>query len=560
MRRWRLPRPLSAAAARELSPFGPLFSQVLYNRGLGTLGEARAFLAADERLLSDPLLMPDAPLAVDRVLGAVAANELIAVFADFDADGVTSAVLLSEGIRRLGGRATPYIPQRQSEGYGLNAPALERLRAEGATLVVTADCGVTGVGEVEVARELGLDVIVTDHHSPLPALPRALAVVDPKRSDSSYVFKELAGVGVVFRLLQAIFEAAGLEASAADDMLDLVALGTVADVVPLVSENRYLVKRGLALLNEARRPGVRELMAQAGLQPGHVGTEDIVFKLAPRLNAAGRLDQAQVSYDLLSSSGGERARKLAARAESWNRERQRLTAAAYEHARATVDAGEDDVLLFAADESYHPGVVGIVAGRLTDELYRPAVVACIGPDGCRGSARSIPEFDITAALQECAPLLTRFGGHARAAGFQAPAGNVPELEQRLRALAREQIGGLDLARELAIDAEVGLDSLGWDAYAQLQTLGPHGEGNPAPAFLSRRVRVQEARLVGGGGEHVRLKLHDGALTWPAIGFELGPRFREVDSHVDVVYRLGVDNWNRERLLELEVVDFAPAGS
>lgn len=531
---------------------------LLYNRGITDPAQAEAFLAADERLLCDPLLLPDMDKAVARVYRALLSGETIAIYGDFDADGITATTLLTQGLSSLGARTIPYIPHRIEEGYGLTDAALDGLYREGVTLVITVDCGISAAAEVERAQGMGLDIVITDHHTVPATMPQAIATVDPKRADSAYPFPELAGVGVAFKLFQALLKSMGRE-EGLDELLDLVALGTVTDMCPLLGENRYLVKQGLELLNSSQRPGIRELARCAGLPLGSIDSEAISWVLGPRLNAMGRLDHAMISYDLLSTSSQEEAQRLASLLERRNAQRHRLTDDVLAKARQRLMAmGTTSPLLMVGEGDYSSGVVGIVASRLADEFYRPTVVFERGDDWSRGSARSIPEFNIIAALTQCSDLFAQFGGHPMAAGFTAPTANIAPLQRCLSEIAASQLKGLDLRPLIPIDIELSLHSLGGKTFTMMQRLAPFGCANPLPTFLSRGVKVVECRCVGSAGEHLRLKLRQDDVTWDGIGFRLGNLVAEVSHRLDIVYNVGVDRWRGEETLQLNILDFAPA--
>ena len=572
-RRWQISPPISAdslaqrlrhkslsqahgeGVSTEQSDISPLLIQLLHNRGITDPAQFEAFLAADERLANDPFLLQEMDKAVTRVLRALLGDELIAIYGDFDADGITAAVLLAQGISELGGRVISYIPHRFDEGHGLNLAALKNLKKQGVSLIVTVDCGITGVSEVEEGHKLGLDIIITDHHVPLAHIPSALAAIDPKLSGSTYPFYDLAGVGVAFKLLQALYKATHRDGEW-EKFLDLVALGTVVDMVPLLGENRYLVRRGIEGLNKSPRPGVRELVLSAGLQMGGIDSSSISYSLGPRLNASGRMDHAVTSYELLTTSSPEQARELAAQLETRNAERQRLTAEVLAKARAKLlSDGTDQPILMVGGHDYPHGVLGVVAGKLVDEFYRPVVIMKLDGESVKGSARSIPGFDIVTALTECQDLLIRFGGHSQAAGFVTPRANLERLQQRLLEIAARQLADVDLRPALIIDAMLPLSSLGRETYKVVSKLAPFGQGNQAPVFLSEKVKVMDSRIVGGGGKHLKLKLRDGQILWDAIAFDLGDR--ELSTYLDIVYNLEADHWNGRDQLRLNVLDFLP---
>jgi len=538
------------------SDFSPLVAQLLYNRGVKP-EEIDPFLSADRRLEGNPFLLPDISQAVSRVYKAVLAREKIAIYGDFDVDGVTAIVILVEGLSRLGAEVITYIPDRVNEGHGLKISALEKLQAQGASLVITVDCGVTDLTEVKQAREMGMDMIITDHHIPLGSLPRAVAVIDPKRKDSMYPYPDLAGAGVAFKFLQALFHKDSREKWLAG-LMDLVVLATVTDLVTLVGENRYLVKKGLRELNNSSRVGIQEMGKLAGLKPGELDTEDISWVLGPRLNAAGRMDNASTSYQLLTTQSPEEARLLALELERRNAERQKLTKEVLSRAREKLAAKLHLPVLIDGDESYSIGVIGLVAGKLVGEFYKPAIIISLGPELCQGSCRSIAEFDVTAALGECHNLLTTFGGHPLAAGFTVTRQNLAQLEECITRLATDQLGQLDLRPEIVIDAELPLSTFSGETFNLIKKLSPFGRGNPQPTFLTRQVEVIECRNFGNQGEWLRLKLKQGNITWQAVDFESRRTREEIPSHVDIVYNLKKSRWNGEEVLSLNLRDFAPA--
>jgi single-stranded-DNA-specific exonuclease len=556
--RWNL---LTPAPDRNLAAslgLSPLVAQLLYNRGLTEPSQLEPFIAADRRLCGDPSLLPDIQPAVARVYRALLSGENIAIYGDFDADGITGTALLVQGLSRLGGKVTPYIPHRLTEGYGLKTAALEKLHQQGISLVITVDCGITALTEVKRAKRLKLDIVITDHHSPLPEIPPAVAIVNPKRADSAYPFSELTGAGVAGKLLQALLQGIGKEEQL-EGLLDLIALGTVADMAPLSGENRYLVKQGLKLINTSPRLGLREIIAQAGLSPGSLDAESISWIIAPRLNAAGRLAHAMTSYKLLMTDSPKEAQGMAVWLEQKNAERQRLTTRVLAKAREQILAQGISPLLIAAGSDYPPGIAGLVAGRLAEEFYRPTLVIKTGERISSGSGRSIPEFNIIQALTGCSRLLSQFGGHSQAAGFTLPTRNLARFQQYLSQLASEKLAGADLRPQLDIDAEVKLPELSGDTFDTIQKLAPFGRGNPSPTFLSHRAEVVDCQTMGNNGEHLRLKLKQGGSVWDGVGFRLGGYLAEISPQLDIVYNLEIDRWQGREKLRLNILDFAPSG-
>jgi single-stranded-DNA-specific exonuclease len=540
------------AAQKGIPNFPPVVAAVLAARGILTRAQADLFykphLAADH----DPLQLPGMREAVERTRSAIAANETIALYGDFDVDGVTAVAILTLGLRPLGAITTPYIPDRFREGYGLNTTAIGELRSAGAGLLISADCGISSVAEVAFANTLGLDVIILDHHTVPDELPPALAAVNPKRLDSPYPFDELAAVGVAYRFLQVLYESFG-RTLAEDEFLDLVALGTVVDVAPLADENRRIVTAGLARMQRGLRPGLEVLSNVAGTPPERFNAETLGFAIGPRMNAAGRLAHANIALELLLAPDVSSARPLAEKLDALNRERQQQTADAYALAEELCGTA-DDALVMVGSERIHAGIVGIVAARLAEQRHRPAVVYERGPEESRASCRSIPGFDIVSAIRKEKGFLVRHGGHRAAAGFTVRNENISLLRQRLINTAAEQLQGEALRRVIDIDAEVPLGALTGLEVKGLMRFEPCGQGNPKPVLLSRRVRLLNARAVGGDQSHLKVTVKDGPATWPAIAFRQADA--ELASEVDIVYSLSRE-WRSDRV-ELEILDIAPA--
>ena len=493
--------------------------------------------------------------AVDRLSFAIKNGEPIVVYGDYDADGVTATALLLNSLQGLGGQAQAYIPDRFEEGYGLNIAALQQLKENGAAVVVSVDCGIRSVNEAAEAKRLGLDLIITDHHSPGPEMPDAFAVINTKQAGDEYEEKQLAGVGTAFKLACALDQklgaAPGLGTNA---LLDLVALGTVADMVPLIGENRWMVREGLAALRKPTRQGILSLIGVSGLKPAAVRAGDIGFLLGPRLNAAGRLETAQNALSLLMTTDVFEAGRLAQYLDSQNRERQQLTREITASAEEMVAAQPDALLLTAIHEEYNPGVVGLVASRLVDKFYRPAIVGQRGPEFTRASCRSIPEFHITKALETCADLFRNFGGHAAAAGFTVHNSKLAEALERLQALAQQQLGSLALRPVLVADAEIALAELKADILQHLELIEPTGYGNPQVYLVTRGLQVRDARTVGAEGKHLKLTVTDGWVTYDAIAFQQGHWLQAMPKAVDLLYRFEANEFNGRSRLQLNVRD------
>ena len=560
---WRIANTISPEDLRALGALDPLLAKVLWNRGVRTSREAETFLSRDG-ISTNPFLLPDMTEAVTRIRRAIRSGELIVIYGDYDADGVTATALLTSTLRAMGATAHPYIPHRVDEGYGLNKSALHNLRKHGAQVVVTVDCGIRSVAEVKYARQLGMDVIITDHHGIGDTLPEATAAINPRRQGARYEFQDLAGVGVAYRLAQALLRVEGKvpagQAGAElheEDLLDLVAIGTVADVVPLLGENRALVHSGLERIREGKRAGVSALLAEAGVKPDRVDAQTIGFIIGPRINAAGRMASARKSLELLVTPSVETAAKIAESLGKQNRERQELTARLLEEARGQVRSEPAGApILLVSGPQYKAGVAGLVAGQLTREYYRPSVVLEVGDSESKASARSIPEFHITSALDQCADLLVRHGGHAEAAGFTVRNENWPGLAERLASIAQEQLGGRRLMPTLEIDAELSLSLATLDTLEILDRLRPFGHANAAPLFVARGAQVRSARTVGRG--HLQLALAEGERAVRAIAFRQAEWASHLPGRVDVAFHLQLDDWRGGSDVQLLVEDIRPA--
>ena len=557
-RRWVIPEPHEVPPI-EGTPYPEFVTRLLRRRGVTDAEAARAFLFEPPPRLPDALDLPGAVAAIDRIAAAVQAGEAIAVYGDFDVDGVTATAILTEAIRAAGGHVTPYVPDRFTEGYGLHVDTLARLRAEhGIALLITADCGITAIPEVAAARALGMDVIILDHHATPEQLPDATAIINPKLPDSRYPFAELSSGGVAYRLAGPLLARFGVAVDP-DQWLDLATLSTIADVMPLVAENRWIVHAGLQALRTTPRAGLRALLEVAGLGDAPLEADDVAFALAPRLNAAGRLDHARLALELLLEHEPARAQERAAHLDRLNLERRRMTTAAMAIATARLAEQPEAPLIMLGDAAIPAGIVGLVAGRLAEQHYRPVVVYEERADGTAGaSCRSIPEFDIAAALHGCGEdQFLKMGGHAAAAGFTARLEALPTIRERLVRQAGEQLAGVRLQPRLEIDAQVPLERLGAAQVAWLQRLAPFGAGNRAPTFVSTNVVIDEFRTMGVDGAHARFALRAGTARWTGVGFGLGGVPCRAGDRVDVAWTL-----KRNALrgtVELEVKDLAPAG-
>ncbi len=538
----------------------PVVRQLLWNRELRERDAIDQFLNPEyAKDLHDPFLFKDMEKVVTRLTRAIQDKEKIFVYGDYDADGVTGSVILQSTLNALGAATEVYMPHREKEGYGLNHGAVQYMATQNAKVVITNDCGISNAPEVDEANALDMEVIVTDHHRIPEVIPKAYAILHPLLPGENYPNKFLTGGGVAFKLAQALIRNSKLEEGFEKWLLDLVAISTVADVGILKGENRTLVKYGLMVLNKTRRIGLQQLMAAAGIKPGVLDTWSIGWQISPRINAAGRMDHANNAFKLLSTTDTDEAAQLAAQLNQSNQLRQAETDRVLKEARSQIGDGENSPLLAAYHASWNPGVVGLVAGRLTDEFRKPVLVACKNEGGLIvGSARSIDQFNIVEALAAAREHILKFGGHPKAAGFSvadeyAWQHLVGALEERARVVLHE----VDVRPTLFIDADITLSQISWEMVSAVAALEPFGEGNPRPRFLIHGVRVLGFDGVGNGGKHLRLTVTDeNQQPKKMIGFNCGKWCEnlKVGDLLDVVVELGVNEWNGNREIELKIVD------
>ena len=551
----------AAVAALEQAGLPTLAAMTLCARGQNTPEKARAFLDAGRGQLQDPFLMKDMDIAAARVAQALATGETIAVYGDYDVDGITSTSLLTDFLRRERGRVVSYIPDRMEEGYGLNTDALDTLYRAGVSLVVTVDCGITAVAEARRAAELGMDLVITDHHECKEELPAALAVVDPHRPDCSYPFPCLAGVGVALKLVLALGGPHRQE-ELLERYADLAAIGTVADVMSLTGENRTIVRLGLEALRHTSRPGLKALLRQSGLEERPLNSVAIGYTLAPRLNASGRMGCANLAAELLLTADPARGEELAIRLCELNRERQTIEAQISTECQVLAEAlpPEQRYALVLAGEHWHQGVVGIVASRLAEKYSCPAFMICLQDGKGKGSCRSFGGFNLFAALEHCAPLLEGFGGHALAAGFTILEENIPAFTAAMNDYVRSSTGGAEMVSTLDVDCpveDVGILTL--EGVEGLDLLEPYGAGNPKPVFSLSGCLVTAISEVGGG-RHLKLKLAAGGRSFDAIFFSATAAEAGVaqGDRVDVAFTPQVNEYRGWRSVQFQVCDLRPA--
>ena len=562
--RWNL-RPSGPAGSRaELERAGlpPLCAAVLCARGVDTAPAASAFLAHGPDLLHDPFLLQDMEKAVERISRAIREQETLAVYGDYDVDGITATCLLTQFLRTLGGQVVSYIPDRTEEGYGLNNHAIDALARQGVTLIVTVDCGITAAQEVEYARALGVDVVITDHHQCKEVLPQAVAVVDPRRPDCSYPFPDLAGVGVALKLALAL-TAPDQRPQVLLDYGELAAIGTVADVMLLQGENRALVHLGLERLADCSRPGLQALLREAGCPRGQVPTTvTIGYGLAPRINAAGRMEQAGTALELLLTQDPQRGQELAQELCQLNRLRQAIELEIFQHCDQllTHTPALSAPVIVLAGEGWHQGVIGIVASRLAEKYACPAFMISLDGDKGKGSCRSFGGFNLFGALERCAPLLDSYGGHELAAGFSIRRNNIPAFRAALCQLVEEFAGHQPMESSLDVDCEIPHCSLlSTQDVESLSLLEPFGSGNPKPVFLLRSVCVLSHTDVGGG-RHLKLKLRRDGVAMDAIFFSANTAACGIENgqRLDIAFTLQINQFRGNRTVQLQLCDLRPA--
>ena len=562
-RRWEIfpPNPtLQETLSRELG-ISPLTAQVLANRGINQIDQAYQFLHPSLSHLHPPLLMKDMEKAVDRIIQALSKREQVLIYGDYDVDGVTSTAILILFLESLQFPCRYYIPHRIERGYGLHGDILEKFAHEGVRLIITADCGISDVDPVRRAQEMGVDVIVTDHHEISEEVPPAYSVINPKQGDCSFPFESLAGVGVVFNLIIAL-RAKLRERGAWGDgevpnlrrYLDLVAMGTVADLVPLQGENRIFVRFGLEELTKGNRLGIRVLKESSGLKESVITTGSVGFRLAPRINAAGRLGEPQKGVELLLAQDRKTAEEIARELSLENSTRQQLEEDILKEIVGWVE-GDDRLLeansLVLASPSWHPGVIGIVASRLVEHYYRPTILISLDGDRGKGSGRGIEGFDLHGGLKMCAPILSSYGGHRYAAGLTIERDQIEAFRDRFEELVSKSCKPTDFIPKIRIDAEVALPLIEKDLIEELAAVAPFGPSNPKPVFCSNEVSVLGSRIVGKN--NLKLKLEEGCV-YDAIGFRMGHLHPVESKHVKIAFVPQINEWQGVKNIQLELMD------
>lgn len=552
------------ALAQELS-ISPVLTKILVSRHIGSFEKARAYFRPSMEDLHDPFIMEHMNLAVERITRAISTNEHIAIFGDYDVDGTSSTAMLWKFLKDIGAHVDYFIPDRIKDGYGISPAGIEHIYAMGATLLIAVDCGITAVQQTELARSKGVDVVICDHHEPGNEVPRAFAVLDTLKKTCTYPFKSLCGCGVAFKLIQALSTSDPIKSKLGDeaqkillDYLQYVTLATTADIVPLVSENRTMVKLGLELINSIPLPGIRALIETSGLVPGKISSGQIVFVLAPRINAVGRLGDANRAVEMLASSSFDHAVEIAKVMEDENFQRRKIDEETFVQAQEIVERylnADNDSAIVLHQETWHPGVIGIVASRLVERYYRPTIMMTTVDGVAKGSARSVSGFNIHEALKRCEDKLIQFGGHKYAAGLTVELDRLDEFREAFKQVAAELLTEDLLTPEIRIDAEVQLSDLTAKFVRILTQFAPFGPENMRPVFAARGVEIfGQPRIVGKN--HLRFKVRSGTHIVDAIGFNLGHLIERVrnGNKVDVAFSLDEGEFAGETVPQLKIRD------
>ena len=567
-RPWQL-RGAAPAATPQIPGLSAVTAQILYNRGITDLAQAQVFLKPDLNQLIDPHKINGVPEAVKRIQQAITKQEKIAIYGDYDVDGIVGVVVLLRLFKLLNHNADYYIPHRIDEGYGLNTSAIDKLKTSGTNLIITVDCGISSCDEVRRGKETGIDVIITDHHEPdtLEKLPEAAAIINPKLSPEPFT-RNLAGAGVALKLAWAMLNSTpSLQRSSplfqnfVIDAMTLVAIGTVADVVPLLGENRVLVYYGLQSLKACKIPGLKALMEKSRINGKTIQPKDIAYGLAPRINAGGRLDTAARGVDLLLTESEDYARTIAEYLEQTNRERQKIEGKILDQARKKLQQDPKlakNPVLVIAEKSWHPGVIGIVASKIAEEFYRPTIIISVDGKEGKGSGRSVPGFHLYNALADCRHLFTSFGGHALAAGLEINTDNISALINHLKTYAKDTPPPVGQA-PLLIDAEITMDGITRQLMQELDMLAPFGEGNPEPVFASHNVRIAgEPRLMGINSNHLNFFVNAGKTAYRVVAFGQGDKIGFIESlknkEFSIAYNARLNRWKGNETVELYLKD------
>lgn len=534
-----------------------LLASILVNRGIIDGEKINVFLNPTRKDFYNPFLMPDMEIAVKRIVKAIENKEKIMIYGDYDADGITSITVLKKYLNEIGLKTGEYIPNRLNEGYGLNKDAISKIYNDGYKLMITVDCGISGLEEVEYANSLGMEIIITDHHEPAEKLPEAIAVIDAKRKDNKYPFNQLAGVGVVFKLIQAISTELKLEEKEYLKYLDLVCIGTISDIVPLVDENRVIAKLGLKLIEKTKNIGLKTLLNIADLRK--IDSTAISFGVAPRINACGRMGFQEEALQLFLTEDSGEATKIAKRLVQFNQERQAKEKQIFEEVIEKIEKDDKDKkCIVLAEENWHHGVIGIVASKITEIYYKPSILICLEGDKGKGSGRSIPGFDLYTALTKCSDYIEKFGGHSMAIGITIKKENFEKLKEAIEKYAQES-NISDIMPIINIDKEINLKNINIEEVKSLELLEPFGEGNKMPLFLLRNLKIDSIRALSGG-KHLKLTLKQDNNIVDAIGFNMGDLSKEylLGDKVDVVGTIEINSFGNKENIQINLKDIRKA--
>lgn len=534
-----------------------ILARILVNKNITQKDEIDLFMNPTRKDFHDPFLMPDMEIIVDRVLQAIEQKEKIMIYGDYDADGITSITVLKSFLEERGLEVASYIPNRLDEGYGLNKTALKKIYDDGYRLIITVDCGISGIEEVDYANSLGMEVLITDHHEPAETLPKAVAVVDAKRKDNKYPFNQLAGVGVVFKLIQAISIKLDLEEKEYLKYLDIVCIGTISDIVPLIDENRVIAKLGLKLIAQTKNIGLKALLEVIGFK--NIDSTTISFGVAPRINACGRMGDEQVALDLFLEKDYDKAKELAIKLNEYNIERQTIEKSIFDEATEKIEKNEKDkACIIVGSEGWHHGIIGIVASKVTEMYFKPSILICFEGNDGKGSGRSIPGFDLHDALTECSDYLEKFGGHSMAVGVTVSRDKFELFKNKFEEYAKSH--DIDkIIPVINIDSELSLKDIDIDSVKSLQKLEPYGEANKMPVFMIRNLKINSIRALSEG-KHLKLTLKDDGYMINAIGFNMGNLSNEylIDDKVDVIGNLDINSFNGNDSIQLILKDIRKA--
>ncbi|MCD6576594.1 MAG: single-stranded-DNA-specific exonuclease RecJ [Anaerolineaceae bacterium] len=554
--RWIIPTTISDEFQKALEPYPNLFRQILYNRGITTALMAESFLRADKPN-HDPFLLRDFEKAIEMIHNSIVDNKKIIIFGDYDVDGITASALMVQVLQQYGAEVSSFIPNRFSEGYGLSMAALQKVLLLNPDLIITVDCGVRSQREVDYARDEGVDVIITDHHQPFESIPKANAVICPKQSGDAYPFKELAGVGIAYKVAQGLLEKYPIPYVDVENWIDLVAVGTIADLAPLNDENRTLVRKGLRSIRFGKRPGLLALANVSGINIHEIKADDIGFRIGPRLNAAGRLGSADLAFQVLMAETTEQAAPKALQLDQENQKRQGITKQIQTLVEKRYDPERDKWMLFYWDEKFNEGVVGLAASRLAEQYYRPTIIGTRNGKTVHASCRSIPELNITSALDECKDLLLNHGGHAMAAGLSIEMKNIDAFAKKFTGIcSRELDRDFPLVRKIKADARVNLVDLRPDLLKNFDGLEPVGIGNPMPLFVAEGVECKNIRRIGKTGDHLKMTVTDGKINFDAIAFRLGDFEETIKTaqKISILFSYELNKFNGNERLQLNIKD------